>query len=109
MDAIVDDMLDMFPDTVLVQTPGTPDGFGADTPGTAVPRSAHVYDRIRQVVGQDGQMRQSSVTAVFAGAFDLTVNHVYTLPVRFVPRQPKALVVAKRTDENGAHHETVYF
>jgi uncharacterized protein YfcZ (UPF0381/DUF406 family) len=108
---IVDDLSDLFPHTVMV-TPGTRTGDGTFVPsGPAVGRRARVSGRIRRVTSVlDGQERVSSVECIFAGAFDLTADlHKYLLPAEFVPREPLPIAVEKTPDENGPHHETVYF
>jgi hypothetical protein len=107
---IVDDLLDLFPDEVLI-TPGTRNSFGEfNATGPAVIRKAHVFGQIRQTRSQwDGLMKTTTITAILAGDFSTLVSARFTLPSRFVPNQPIAVAVAKHTDDNGPHHETVYF
>lgn len=110
---IVPALLDMFPDTVQVRTWTGQNSFGvatyAQAPGAGVARTAQVSGRVRQVRTSDGRLVTSTVTVIFAGQFGLTVKDEYTLPVRFSPQKPEALAVDHGTDENGSHHETVYF
>jgi len=44
-----------------------------------------------------------------AGVPGATVNDRFTLPARFSPLQPLPLAVEHVPDENGPHHEVVYF
>ena len=99
---------DLFPDTVVVTAPASRDGFGKLTPGTATSLKARVSGKIRQVM-VNGQMTTSSVRATFPGVYGLTTQHTYLLPSYFTPRSPKPIAVGKAPDENGPHHETVYF
>jgi hypothetical protein len=108
MESIVADLADMFPDVVGWQTVTT-DAYGTETLGTLVNLPAIVSGRIRTIIGSDGIQRTSTVRVTFAGVFGVGPNDVYTLPVRFTPRQPNTLAVNYATDENGAHHEQVFF
>lgn len=106
---IVDDLSDMFPDTVTMQAV-TFDRYGAPTnDGAPVDITCYVSGKQTQVRDGQGQMRTSSVHATLAGVFGATTTHKFTLPARFVPNQPAVITVLKSTDEDGAHHETVYF
>jgi hypothetical protein len=107
VDAIVDDLLDLMPDEIVV-TPLTRTGSGKETAGTPVPFPAHVSGRIQLVKDPDGKIVKSSVQAIVA-ATGLSLTSRFTLPARFTPREPLALAIDRATDENGAHHETVYF
>lgn len=105
---IVHDLLELLPDTIVVTPVGTFDGFGAETPGTAKTYRAWVAGRIQQVRMADGKIIRSTVQAIVAGT-GIKVTDVITLPSRFTPRQPPIIAVDKATDENGAHHDTIYF
>lgn len=106
---IVDDLEDMFPDTVVMETLSSGDRYGAKTASTSVSISAYVSGRETKVRDNQGQMRTSSVHATLAGCYGATPDHRFTLPDRFNPRQPVVLAVMRSTDEDGPHHETVYF
>ncbi len=106
---IVDDLADMFPDTVVMETLGTGDRYGAKTVTASVSIKAYVSGRETKVRDAQGQMRSSSVHATLAGCYGATPNHQFTLPDRFNPRSPAVIAVMKSTDEDGPHHETVYF
>lgn len=106
---IIDDLADLFPDTVVMTTMGAGDRYGAKTPGTAVSIPAYVSGKETIVRDATGQQRTSSVHAVLAGTFGATPDHKFTLPDRFNPREPAVIAVMRSSDEDGAHHETVYF
>lgn len=104
---ITDDLDELFSEEMVV-TPVTRDGFGKTTSGVPFVVKVHIQDK--QVVGTvGGQTVNSSLQAIVKGSHGLTVEHRYTLPAGFNPRSPKAQAVGRRRDENGAHHETVFF
>jgi hypothetical protein len=115
MTSIVADLIDLFPDTILVRrrTTGTAaqEGFGDEQySATTESLQCRVRGIIKEVQDQQtGQVVKCSVKCVVAGAFGLTVLDEITLPVRFSPRKPRPIAVHQGTDESGAHHETVYF
>lgn len=110
MDPIVDDLLDLFPDTITVEPYVSSDGKGKATYGAGVDRTARISQGHHKIIRMpDGQERVSTIMAVFAGAFNITAKDRYTLPARFSPRQPVAISVVHSSDENGAHHERVFF
>lgn len=106
---IVDDLLDLFPDIVIVRPFQSQSGKGAESYGSPVNRRAQVTQRVQIVKDPSGQERVSRVMAILAGAFNTSPQDEFTLPARFDPNKPKAIAVAHRTDENGPHHEVVYF
>jgi hypothetical protein len=109
MGQFVDNFLDMFPDTVTVRTMSAPDAYGHRTLVSSADFRARVIGRVQVVADPGGQEQISSVQAIFAGTYGLTVEQEYTLPVRFSPRTPTPLSVGHATDELGASHERVYF
>src|SRR5574341_2104202 len=108
MESILEDLGELFRDEVEV-TPRTFNGYGEETLGTMFKVRAKTSGRHQQVMDRNGKYVTSSVEAIVKGAYGLTETHKYRLPSRFSPREPDAGAVAQRTDENGAHHETVYF
>ena len=111
MDSIVNDLLEFFPDNVTIETFISSDGMGASAyvPGGGVVWKARVRGQHKLVRNSDGVDQMSSVNVVFAGAPNCSAKDRFTLPVRFVPQQPKAISIDSSTDENGPHHERVYF
>lgn len=106
MQEIVSALLDMMPDTITVQRVTT-DEFGAETLSTLGTFRAYISGPVSESRSR-GRMQKSSVTAIVAGT-GFRVTDVFTLPARFSPNQPKATSIDRATDENGAHHETIYF
>lgn len=109
MAGIVGDLLDLFPDTVVVEPAPAPDVYGASSFGPPQSVRARVTGKTTVVRGADGQERVSKVTCYLAGAFGVTTRDRFTLPPRFTPQQPAAIAVDQATDESGPHHETVFF
>lgn len=112
MDPIVNDLLDMMPDTIQVEShPGTWDGMGATVGnyGDPVSYPCRIIGTTTMIRDVDGRERTSSVHAIIGGYYAITIHDRFTLPSRFLQRSPKVLSVATHTDENGTHHQTVYF
>lgn len=113
---ITGELLDLFPDVVgwerakrNVDGSVNEDRYGVRQYEAPVSLQARVTGRVQIVRGADGQETVSSVQATFPGAFGTSTEDRYTLPARFVPRVGQALSVMHATDENGPHHERVYF
>lgn len=109
-DAIVNDLLDLMPDELLAQ-PVALDAYGdwvASGAELAVP--CYVEGNNQLIRDAAGREVVSSVQAYCGGAFGLSAEgYRYTLPARFTPRENlTAVSVGKVSDENGAHHETVF-
>lgn len=108
-DQIIDDLEDMFADTLVVQ-PGNRDEFGDFHPeGDSFDVPCHIEGETRLVRDLSGREVTSTVQVYCAGVFGLTVrDHSYNLPSGFAPREDReAISVGKERDENGAHHEVV--
>jgi hypothetical protein len=103
------ELSDLFPDTVQVTVRSAPDEEGNTTLVSVRDLPARVIGKIKTAKDAGGNERMSSVQALFPGVYGLTVDMEYLLPPRFVPRNPKAISVGHGTDEDGAHHERVYF
>lgn len=110
MNPILDDLLDLFPDTVTVEESLGEDKYGkALGYGPAKVYPARVAGQIKMVRGMDGQERVSSLQVLLGTNEKISVKARFTLPARYVPNQPKAIAVRESTDENGPHHNRVYF
>lgn len=106
-------------DTVTVEPFVSMDEYGKVTWGAPIDYRTRCLGRSRIVFDIDGKERMSGATVIFFGEYGFTVLDRYTLPLRFsaepnnpsnlVARQPQCLAVDRETDENGAHHTTVYF
>jgi hypothetical protein len=100
------------PDT-LIATPGTElDAFGkftATTPVLNLP--CYISGKVRLVRDNTGREVVSNVKVTVGGVNNLTVRlHRYTLPARFEQKDDlRAILVKHVSDENGPHHEVVFF
>lgn len=112
-------LADMGVDTVTVEPCVSVDAYGKVTYGTPVSYRTRCLGRSRIVYDSDGKERMSGATVVFFGEYNLNTLDRFTLPLRFSAdprdvnnleaRQPQCLAIDRETDENGAHHTTVYF
>lgn len=116
-DPILDDLLDLFPDTITVH-PGYLDGTGGFIPSGAVASyPAFISGGQRLIRDTDGQEVVSTVFVLVGATPTLTTDrHRYTIPSRFIPDgsiipsgQLQAISARKVSDENGPHHEELYF
>jgi hypothetical protein len=105
----IDDLMDMFPDTVQVNVRSAPDEYGQTTLISSRDLPARVVGKTKAMLDRQGNEVTSSVQVLFAGVFDLTTDMEYILPVRFQPRNPKPISVEHATDEMGAAFERVFF
>lgn len=111
MAPIVDELIDLFADVIGVETAGVQDGEGTITYGASVDRVCRIGGGHMLVRDRDGRQQTSTVQVWIAGSFGLTADDRYTLPAGegFDPLQPKAISIGKWRDEDGAHHEKVFF
>lgn len=119
MKSITADLIELAADVAIVEPFLNINEYGATTYGPAETYRVRAIGRSKLVMDADGNEALSGVTLVFFGEYGLTPYDRYTLPLRFsatpddpnnlAARQPKALAVDRETDENGAHHTTVYF
>jgi len=118
-DQLIDGLADLFPEVVIVETCTSETALGARGYGSGVNRACRITQRVTRVNDMSGQERVSRVQVLLAGDFGCTVKDRYTLPARFAPstaeaadvtkRQPMAVSIAYASDENGPHHQRVYF
>lgn len=109
----------MFPDKITIEPTTGSDAYGTKTYGASYIVDARIVGRVKIVADQDGKESVSSVQATLAGSFNVSAADRFTLPARFssnptdpdeiIARQPQALAVDQTSDENGPHHEVVYF
>lgn len=110
MPSLIPELLDLFPDFVTIEK-GTRAQYGVFSPTGDAPVDvqARVIGRVRMVTDVGGRERVSTVQAWLAGPVGATVGDRFTLPARFEPNQPPAIAVEHWTDEDGPHHECVFF
>lgn len=102
--------LELMPDTISVRTAGAISTTGVVTSyGAATPRLCYISGKVRQIRDSSGQIRVSTLKVIVGGVFGLTVLDEYTLPSRFDPQMMPAIAVQHVSDENGPHHEVVFF
>lgn len=118
---ITGDLADMFGDEIIVERWLQDDNYGESQYDTANPQTipARIIGRTRMAIDADGNEQVSNVQAMLPGEYNVSTKDRFTVPLRFssapfdptnlVARQPRALAVDRSSDENGPHHEVVYF
>jgi hypothetical protein len=108
---LLDELQDMFPHSITVEPFVSSDGRGVKTyDGTPVPRKCRIAQSNTKIIRDDTGIEEvSTVNAVFAETFDVTSKDRFTLPSGYEPTQPEGMAVTKAPDENGLHHERVFF
>ena len=61
---------------------------------------------VRDINGKD---TVSKVHIVFNGHFGFNLKDEFTLPPEFDTTKPRAIAIQEASDENGRHHQTVFF
>lgn len=109
-DSIVPYLEDLMADTVSVRPATSFDELGRPVAyGTSRDIKCKISGNNREIRDVTGTIRVSTVKVTLAGVFSVNVTDEYTLPARFVPRIMPAIMVKRVSDENGPHHEVVYF
>lgn len=109
---LIADLAELMVDTLRVQRLAGEDGFGAKTYGPVQNLPCRLKGNHQIVRGVDGEEHLSTVEALMAGVFELDVEDRFTLvPLSgsFNPASPVAIQVKVVPDENGPHHEKVFF
>ncbi len=109
---LIDDLAELMVDTLRVERLSAEDGFGAKTYGAPEDLPCRLKGNHVIVRGFDGEEHLSTVEALMAGVFDLDAEDKYTLlpsAGTFKPVSPKAINIKVVPDENGPHHEKVFF
>jgi hypothetical protein len=108
--SILDDLADFFPDTIQLRRLTSKGPSGSRVYATEVELLPARISQGDQVLhDQTGREIASTVKAVLRGVFNVTTDDEFTLPERFNPRVPEALMVASITDESGPLYEVVRF
>lgn len=109
--SIVDDLSDLFNDTVLA-VPGADDGYGTFiASGATLSLPCYIEGKERLARTAAGEQVTSLLQVYVAGYNNLTVDEYrYTLPARYSPDTLlEAVAVEKVNDENGPLYECVHF
>jgi hypothetical protein len=99
----------MFPHAVTARQILSRDILGAPT---AYGSGQVIYGRCvnqHRQVQVSGVEKKSAVTMYVAGVYGLTIDYELSLPAQFSPASPEPIAVNLEPDENGSHHEVVYF
>lgn len=110
--AITGPLADMFPHEVTVETVQSDDGFGNVTYASGVARSCMVRPMAeRRHSSRTGQEYTTTGKILFAGVYGLTPNARITLPAA-LSLDPTVVIAEEAgpiSDENGPHHDKVFF
>ncbi len=117
--SIIPALLGLFPEVIIIEPLATEDAYGSKTYGASTSVACRYSQRVMMVRADTGEERVSRVQAVLAGDAGVNVRARFTLPARFSPstseagdvtkRQPVAIAIGYASDENGPHHQRVYF
>ncbi len=106
-------LTDLMADTVSAQF-GTKNTYGTwVASGDATNMTAYIAGSHRLVRDVRGQETVSTFRAIVGPTPDLVTSsgeYRFTLPARYSPRSNlQAISIGQRSDENGAHHQVVFF
>jgi hypothetical protein len=103
------ELLELMPDTVVLEPYLSQDSYGQATYGAASTYQAHIGGGgTRLGRNADGSEIVSNADIHLASVVGVTVQDRITLPARWSPRQPRILKVDLLSDENGAYSDVVY-
>lgn len=107
---LLDELQDMFPNSITVEPFVSSDGRGKKSYGAGVSRKCRIGQSNNKVIRDDTGIEDvSTVNAVFASLFGVTSKDRFTMSSGYKPTQPEAMSVTLAPDEDGAHHERVFF
>jgi hypothetical protein len=109
---LIADLADLMVDTLQVERMLTEDGFGGKTYSAPENLPCRLKGNHQIVRGFDGEEHLSTVEALMAGVFNLDAEDKFTLVPSvgtFNPTSPTAINIKVVPDENGPHHEKVFF
>lgn len=102
-------LADLFSDTILVSGFVSSSETGDRTYSAGVTIDCMVFGKQQLVKNSQGQDQISTVQVITKGYYGINPLDLIQIPVRFDLREPAIISVEKYTDENGPHHETIYF
>jgi hypothetical protein len=101
---------EFFTDSVTYEAyDGTRDEAGDPNYATGIAYTAYIRGGQFLVRDSDSKETISTVRATFNSAPGFDHRGRFTLPSRFRPNQPRVLMIKRVADENGPHHEVVFF
>jgi hypothetical protein len=109
---IVGDLADLMVDVLRVERNTGSDGMGARTYDPPANFQCRLVGGHVQVRGTDGKEKVSTVQCTTAGAFGFTTQDRFTLVPSagtFTPSSPECINVRTVPDENGPHHQKLFF
>mgnify|MGYP003575312675 FL=1 len=107
---IIDDLADLLTTEVSFRIPSAKNERGTVTAWNATQTAyCRVVGRTRRVMTPQGTETTSSYHIVLDGYYGITHDTEFTLPSRLVPSVVRPIAIQKSEDENGPHHERVYF
>lgn len=108
-DPILNDLDELFADIITIEPYTGSDSMGDPTYGSATTWKAKVRSHNMLVRDPGGREVISTVSVNIKGCPNLSIFDKVTLPADFTPRTPDIISIEKHRDENGPHHEKVFF
>jgi hypothetical protein len=108
-DPITNDLMDMFPDTISWEKFTASDRYGKELYNPAVSLKCRIGQGVSLVRGATGQEVTSTLRVLVPSTPGIQLKDRITFPSRYTTRRPPIITVIPPSDENGPHHETIYF
>ena len=109
-DPILEDLDECFPDTITHESYLSSDGMGGtEVYATATTWKARIRDGHKLVRDRGGRLTMSTVQVTIKGVPGVKPHDLVTLPSRYDPQTPAIIGTSTASDENGVHHERVFF
>ena len=106
---IIDELIDLFPHKISIEFYISSDGYGDRTYGILRTYTCRITSHNMTMRDSSGETVISGMTVLFPCCLGITIKDRYTLPIQFTPRNPIPIAIKRLSDENGLHHERVYF
>jgi len=105
---VENELLDLFVDSVTVTPWSSADQYGQASYGTGVVYTGKIGGKNTMVRNAAGQEVVSSKQVIFSTTLTVSTKDKVTLPTGSVPLNPPILAVQQFSDEDGAHHTTIF-
>lgn len=109
---LIDDLSELMVDVLRVERWLSSGGMGGRTYAAPENFQCRIKGGHQMVRDEDGREQLSTVQVLTAGAFGFSTKDRFTLVPSagtFVPTSPEAINVRTVPDENGPHHEKLFF